>query len=849
MNPGAWWETVAGWGPWQWLGLVVLLFLLWLGGRFGRFLLLRLPLPPAASLLLIGLAIGGAERGFGVFLLPLGDGLRLGDILALIGVLGLVPEAVRAVLAPARSLFPLVRQAGAFIGFERLRTGIDNVGVDVHLSPAFCGAGRGLVEGLLRQELARLGITGKASPPSRRDVERFRETYQEMLKGTTHRARQEGEALLVPLLQVAVVKRLMQEVHGAFDRQLDQLRRSLDRQDGRKGGRVVAYERLFRLARSRSEVEYRVRDALFAQLRQMERSNGAPLRKSLLGEAWPVPETILFNPLLFSDDPCNDRRLLLDHYALIGRRPGERRTVARLLRLLDRTLKGSVASGETAAGAAEATRFVHPPPPDCGGEFPVGRHGRWAAAPWWDEPENVRILFDPDHAGEAFAGAGRRRLRRHRRFQRRNLRRLERFAERRGLTRRALAAYRTVELMRELDPSVNAMAVYEFLCGGLGMFPALRYLQRGTQEEGGRAADLRPLWQAARVLRGAGRTQRRRALLRLLADLTAYRRDLENYGLMRNALDRVRLREESEELKLARANGCLYEFFTAAEGSSERARLGPHTVVKADVRGSTRITRELASQGLNPATHFERTLFAPLNELLHDYEAEKVFVEGDAVIAALLEYEDDRESRYSVARACGLASRLLELVRAHNQALGGHGLPPLQVGIGISHSATPPTYLFDEQRPVMISEAIERADRLSSSSQRLASLSGPEDGRLRVYALTEDHPLYGEKGQTDARYNVNGIELEPAGFEKLRQEIDLRRVDARGRDGAPRRFYAGRFPDALGRLQDLVVRVGRVRQLGVDGPGAATDRPYFEVISDPGLVRQVLERVKAAAGR
>ncbi len=78
-------------------------------------------------------------------------------------------------------------------------------------------------------------------------------------------------------------------------------------------------------------------------------------------------------------------------------------------------------------------------------------------------------------------------------------------------------------------------------------------------------------------------------------------------------------------------------------------------VIKADIRDSTFLTRSLLERGLNPASFFSLNFFEPVNKLLPKYGAEKVFIEGDAVILTLLENEGQRG--FGVARTCVLAAR------------------------------------------------------------------------------------------------------------------------------------------------------------------------------------------------
>ena len=80
-----------------------------------------------------------------------------------------------------------------------------------------------------------------------------------------------------------------------------------------------------------------------------------------------------------------------------------------------------------------------------------------------------------------------------------------------------------------------------------------------------------------------------------------------------------------------------------------------HAVIKADVRGSTRITQELLARGLNPATLFSLNFYEPVKRILDRYGAAKVFIEGDAMVLAIFETESNRSHQRAVSKACALA--------------------------------------------------------------------------------------------------------------------------------------------------------------------------------------------------
>jgi hypothetical protein len=140
----------------------------------------------------------------------------------------------------------------------------------------------------------------------------------------------------------------------------------------------------------------------------------------------------------------------------------------------------------------------------------------------------------------------------------------------------------------------------------------------------------------------------------------------------------------------------------------------------------------------------------------------------------------------------------------------------------------------------MISGAIGKADRLSSCTWKLRRLIQPGVFNVEVFALADGEPGRGEKGQNTIRYNVNGILLDNPGFEKLQQEIVLKRVSVRI-NGESVALHVGKFPDVNDKSHDLVIREGRVRLWKDEAPveGQVSDERFYEVVTNRKLITQL----------
>jgi hypothetical protein len=253
-------------------------------------------------------------------------------------------------------------------------------------------------------------------------------------------------------------------------------------------------------------------------------------------------------------------------------------------------------------------------------------------------------------------------------------------------------------------------------------------------------------------------------------------------------------------------------------------------------------------KGMNAASYFSLNFYEPVNKLLAKYNAGKVFLEGDAIIVSLLEREG--EAMLSVSRACVLAWEILSLVRGYNELLARSGLPQMELGLGIAYQNSAPLYLMDGDHRIMISDAINESDRLSSCNKRVRKRLAPDAGMFRVYRLQISDADGGTEDIT-INYNVGGICLSEPAFRKLQQEITLApwKANFKGKwINEQGEFMVGTVPLANGAFRKIAIRKSRVAQVDVRDFSLLhwTDRFYFEVCADP-AVYAALPGEKSAA--
>jgi hypothetical protein len=304
---------------------------------------------------------------------------------------------------------------------------------------------------------------------------------------------------------------------------------------------------------------------------------------------------------------------------------------------------------------------------------------------------------------------------------------------------------------------------------------------------------------------------------------------------------------DEKTIALSKTNNTLYAFLLPHEQVFEldTKPVTSHVIMKADVRGATLITRQLDESGLNPASYFSLNFFNPISEIVSQYGALKVFIEGDAIILAILERKDDEAGKYCVSRACGLAINMLNVIQKYNGKSRKYNLPILELGVGICYQNAPPAYLLDGKKRIMISPAINLADRLSSCHKKLRRFldKNGKNFNLYVYESGKDKDDALSDDEIILRYNVNGIELNEAGFNKLASEIDLKTMNCLIPElqKDPIIIHTGKFPLVTGTFQRLILREDWVQELSPVDLSVLdkVNRKYYEVCTQNILKKYV----------
>jgi hypothetical protein len=343
-------------------------------------------------------------------------------------------------------------------------------------------------------------------------------------------------------------------------------------------------------------------------------------------------------------------------------------------------------------------------------------------------------------------------------------------------------------------------------------------------------------------------------VLRFASDFLRLRRDLRDAEHLTTCMERVHLVTTEQARELSRLNNRLYECVLQDEAKPQQDHVVSHVIIKADVRGSMKMTQDLLSRGLSPASHFSLNLHEPVKKLLDRFGAKKVFIEGDAIILAIFETESNVTYARSVAKACILSRQILAVCNSYNDQAATSDLPPLEIGVGVAFQGSAPTYWTDGDSRIMISKALNLSDRLSGSGKLGKRLLAGQRTLFSLYQfLTAMEGASSEElDEILVRYNMSGIELNDEGFKKLSEEISLDSIETKldlpwGRENVT--LYYGEVP--MGDSVDLLVlRKGLARQLLADGKiGGPSTHCYYEVCTNSALYKLVaaLIRTQAAA--
>ena len=711
------------------------------------------------------------------------------------------------------------------LSLEGLQLGIDNLRHDVHLSTRFVEQARlqiarlivrhGDMEGLLAAE-APEKVLGYRFPnpvskvPPKAGISELKPLLTEMHVAALNRAKAAENLAVDMLARLAIIKFLRIELDSQFAQMLERGRRMLKCYEGVHQQKAMEYrERVAAFQVAKKIILRKTGQELFRMLREIEKETLARMRHSLFGDRAESGYKLFLNPLIFTEDG-RDTFLNAEHYVMLGNYDHDLDRFSNVRRI-----------------ACEFLQVLNPGP----------EADESALEGWLSVPENAHELVGAGNSGDSG---------REGRAQRARLAVWMELLEREKIMDCVVASYHVTPLLAEYSPRINPQQLKNALISR----PERERVERLIEEHGKLSCD--SLYAAMARITDRQGAERAKIAGRFLRDFMRYHRDLRRLEALDGALDSVNLIGNEKMRELSAMNGTLYEFLMPEEQMPTEEKVLRHVVLKADVRDSSRLTRSLLERGMNPASYFSLNFYDPVNKLLAKYGASKVFLEGDAIILALLEREG--EAGLAVGRACVLGREIMEIVRGYNQLLQQAGLPTLELGVGISFQDSAPMYLMDGGQRIMISEALNESDRLSSCGKRVRKSMERLHSPFNVYSFQTVGEVDAGESPDDfiINYNLNGIRMSDAAFRRLEQEISLqpRRLDLPqlwSSEGF--RLYVGTVPVDNDIFRRIVVRASRIPQIDPHSFALQqwTEHWYYEVCSNP-AVYALLEG-KAAAGK
>ena len=785
-----------------------------------------------------------------------------------------------------------------------LTIGVDNVHHDVFLSPKFVQIVRDYLFDLIRQNASNSYLSGmefrNVKPV---DSLAFRKLLTEMLQSSLTRAKHQKNIEIDILFRLAVLKLLTSELQNQFANVMQDAKEYI-----RKRGEYFERSQQAHVIKARiSEMQSARRDVirligqLVAQiLIDIEENVIAKSRRALFGEEFTPFYELLKNRLVFLDGGKDDQ-FFLEHYVVLGnysrdpdrfevideafqeflkqtglavaQEPSESPAADsyRALVAEEERLRQSISTLEeqregfrkklergdglfnkflSSGDAGDARRSLEnaekqikslqlkvdalTPQLEAAREKAgfVDKDAQSILSDFLNEPENAARLFDAGAAADEVERGNRALL----------LGQLTSNLEQRELLPHILASYEIRAIANDFCPPVHLQQLRKAV---VSKEEAGRVEQLLKQVQNKRLT-MKPIEELTKKIRRYSREDVQTIVAKFAGDFMRLHRGLRDAEHLNSCMERINLVTAEKVRELSRINNRLYECLLREEARPEQDQVVSHVIIKADVRGSTKMTQDLLSRGLSPASHFSLNLHEPVKKLLDRYSAKKVFIEGDAIILAIFETEGSRDYARPVAKACALSKQILAVCNSYNDQAATTDFPSLEIGIGVAFQGSAPTYWTDGDSRIMISKALNLSDRLAGCAKLAKRMLSGQKTLFSVFQFLTamEGASADELDEFLVRYNMNGIELNEEGLQKLSEEISLETIQTTqdypwGKQKEEVTLYFGEVPMGES-VETIVLRKGMARQLLPDGNiGKKSEHAYYEVCTNPDLYELV----------
>src|SRR6202166_1534882 len=776
-----------------------------------------------------------------------------------------------------------------------LSIGVDNIHHDVFMSPKFAQAARDYLFELIRQNTKAAYFPGIELRATRGpDSSAYRKLLVELLQSALTQAKYHKNIEMDLLFRLTLLKFLMAELGNQFANVILE-GKSWIRQRGEHFERSqqahVIKARLSELQSARRSVIRTVGQQVAQIHIDVEENVISKARRALFGDDFAPLYEMLKNRLIFLDGGKDDA-YFLDHYVLLGnytrdpdrfesvdalflellrnaglpieQNPAQVEAKQELEQLLEQAqttrndlsgleLQGVALRKKLERGDGFMTKLLGSADPsdlrasltDIESRLKHQEGKLEQMAPkidaaqqkvnFWNKefqgdlgdylnnPDNAKLLFDASAAREGDA-AERARL----------LSKLVSRLEEQDILYQILAGYEIRSLASDYSPPVHLQKLRKAVVSK----EELKRVEQVLKHVPARKLSLKPIEDLSKKIHRYSREEVHALVLKFAGDFMRLRRDLRNAEHLTTCMERIHPVTTEQIRELSRLNNKLYECVLQEEEKPKADHVVSHVIIKADVRGSTKMTQDLLARGLSPASHFSLNLHEPVKKLLDRYAAKKVFIEGDAIVLAIFETEATQGNARPVAKACVLSKQILTVCNSYNDGAASTQLPALELGIGVAFQGSAPTYWIDGDARIMISKALNLSDRLSGCAKLAKRMLAGQKTHFSVFQfLTALEGASAEElDEFLVRFNMNGVELNDEGFQKLSEEISLEKLVAKLDMPWAKQdvtLYYGEVPMGES-VELLVVREGLARELLPDGKiGKTSDHHYYEVCTSP----------------
>jgi hypothetical protein len=782
-----------------------------------------------------------------------------------------------------------------------LAIGVDNIRHDVFLSPKFVQIARDYLFDLIRQNASNSYLSGiefRSSKPA--DSTSFRKGLADLLRNSLTTAKHQKNMEIDLLFRLAILKFLTSELQNQFANVIldgkEYIRKRGEYFERSQQAHVIK-ARLTEMQSARRDVLRLIGQTVAQILVDIEENVVAKARRALFGEDYAPYYELLKNRLIFLDGGKDDF-YFLEHYVLLGnyardpdrfeaidalfqeflkeagvalpqetpttkagdefrrltaeaekaqaelaamdeQRESLRKKLERGDGLLNKFLSGANPAELRACltGAEKRIKELQLKLEQLVPELELAKQQadfvtkdtQGKLGDYLNDPENARRLFDAATGDES-----------ERTLRARLLAQLAGLLEARELTAHLLASYEIRPMASDFCPPVHLQQLKKAVVSR----DEARRVEELLKQVPARRLSMKPIEELTKRVRRYSKEETQAMVFKFTGDFLRLRRDLRDAEHLTTCMERINLITAEKVRELSRLNNKLYECLLREEARPQHDQVVSHVIIKADVRGSTKMTQDLLSRGLSPASHFSLNLHEPVKRLLDRYSAKKVFIEGDAIVLAIFETEASRAYARPVARACALSRQILAVCNSYNDQAASSRLPPLEIGIGVAFQGSAPTYWTDGESRIMISKALNLSDRLSGCAKLAKRMLSGQKTLFSIFQfLTAMEGASAEElDEFLVRYNMNGIELNEEGFEKLSEEISLETIHTSLEYPWSKEeviLYYGEVPMGES-VELLVLRKSVARELLPDGKiGKGSDHNYYEVCTNPALYELV----------